>query len=55
MLYEVITDEIKRSVQKFVRSAGILKNGLMDGVEILAAGGWGVRLIHSPSPAVFRM
>ena len=37
---EMTVEEIKRSVQKFVRSSQILKDAEIDGVEILAAGGY---------------
>lgn len=45
---EMTLDEIHRSVQKFVRSAKILKDALIDGVEILAAGGYLINEFMSP-------
>ena len=52
-LYEQIPEEmtlqdIENSVQKFIRAAKILKNALIDGVEILAAGGYLINQFLSP-------
>ncbi|NMM61700.1 FAD-dependent oxidoreductase [Clostridium sp. P21] len=45
---EMTLDEIKRSVQKFACSAKILKDAEIDGVEILAAGGYLINQFISP-------
>lgn len=45
---EISLDEIKRSVDKFVRSSRILKDAFIDGVEILAAGGYLINEFMSP-------
>lgn len=52
-LYEQIPEEmtitdIQNSVQKFIRAAGMLKNAGIDGVEILAAGGYLINQFLSP-------
>jgi 2,4-dienoyl-CoA reductase-like NADH-dependent reductase (Old Yellow Enzyme family)/thioredoxin reductase len=45
---EMTVEEIRCSVQKFVRSAKIIKDALIDGVEILAAGGYLINEFMSP-------
>lgn len=45
---EMTLDEIHRSVQKFARSARIIKDALIDGVEILGAGGYLINEFISP-------
>ncbi|WP_195267687.1 NAD(P)/FAD-dependent oxidoreductase [Eubacterium sp. 1001713B170207_170306_E7] len=45
---EMTREEIKRSVEKFVFSARILKDAMIDGVEILAAGGYLINQFLSP-------
>ncbi|MDC0609852.1 NAD(P)/FAD-dependent oxidoreductase [Vibrio sp.] len=45
---EMTVQEIESSVQKFIRSARILKNAEIDGVEILAAGGYLINQFLSP-------
>lgn len=45
---EMTKAEIQRSVQKFVRAARILQDAMIDGVEILAAGGYLINQFLSP-------
>ncbi len=45
---EMTKDEIKRSVMKFARAARILQNATIDGIEILAAGGYLINEFISP-------
>lgn len=45
---EMSQDQIKKSVQKFISAAKILQNAMIDGVEILAAGGYLINQFLSP-------
>ncbi|GAB2045999.1 FAD-dependent oxidoreductase [Agathobaculum sp. TL06] len=45
---EMTRDEIKKAVQKFGKAAKILQDAMIDGVEILAAGGYMINQFLSP-------
>ena len=45
---EITHDEIKAAVQKFVRAARIVRNAGLDGIEILACGGYLIHEFLSP-------
>lgn len=45
---EMSTEEIKKSVQKFAKAAKILQDAMIDGVEVLAAGGYLINQFLSP-------